>query len=231
MTVQTQTAHILALHFHLAPPEQRARTARALLRLLEKENGHLVTGFMGTPFFTHALADNGYTQAAYDLLLKEDFPSWLFQVKMGATTIWEHWDGMRPDGTMWSPDMNSFNHYAYGSIVAWLFRSVLGIDADPEAPGYRHILLRPQPDRRLGCACGAVDTPYGRVETAWRYTDAGLALEVTVPVNATATLTMEGVGDVLRSDVAGFVKRDACLTAELPSGSYDFLFGENREHE
>ena len=228
MTAQTQTAHILALHFHLAPPEHRACTARALLRLLEKENGHLVTGFMGTPFFTHALADNGYTEAAFDLLLKEDFPSWLFQVKMGATTIWEHWDGMRPDGTMWSPDMNSFNHYAYGSVCAWLYKSVLGIDADPEAPGYRHILLRPRPDRRLGYARGAVDTPFGRVETAWRYTDEGLALGVSVPVNATAALTLEGVGDVLRSDGADFEKGDACLTAELPSGCYDFLFAENK---
>jgi alpha-L-rhamnosidase len=146
---------------------------------------------------------------------------------MGATTIWEHWDGIRPDGTMWSPDMNSFNHYAYGSIVAWLFKSVLGIDADPEAPGYRHILLRPQPDRRLGFARGAVDTPYGRVETAWRYVNEGLSVRVSVPFNATATLLLEGVGDVRRADGADFVKQDACLTAELPSGCYEFLFAGN----
>ena len=231
MTAQTQTAHILALYFDLVAPEHRQRTAAALARLLGKEDGHMVTGFMGTTFFPHALAENGCLKEAYDLVLKEDFPSWLYQVKMGATTVWEHWDGMRPDGTMWSPDMNSFNHYAYGSVCEWLFRAVLGIDADPEAPGYRHILLRPRPDRRLGYAQGALDTPYGRVETAWRYADEALHLRVTVPANARATLHMADFDVVRDGDGIAFARDQGGLTAELPSGSYAFAFakGENAE--
>ena len=222
MTARTQTAHILALCFDLVPEKWREKTAAALARLLEQENGHLVTGFMGTTFFTRALADNGYRAEAYDLLLKEDFPSWLYQVKMGATTVWEHWDGIRPDGTMWSPDMNSFNHYAYGSIGEWLFRSTLGIDADPEAPGYRHALLRPRPDRRLGYAQGSVETPYGAVSTGWRYAGDRLLLTVKLPANTTATLELRDFDEVLGADGVAFEAQNGALRAELGAGAYQF---------
>ena len=130
MTAQTQTAHIVALYFGLVPEQYKEKTVQGLLRLLKKENDHLVTGFVGTPYFCHALSQNGHVKEAYDLLLKDDFPSWLYQVKMGATTVWEHWDGLKPDGTMWSADKNSFNHYAYGSIGEWLVRVMAGLEVD-----------------------------------------------------------------------------------------------------
>lgn len=114
MTAQTQTAHIVALYFRLTPEAYKEKTVEGLKRLLAKENGHLVTGFVGTPYFCHALSQNGCVKEAYDLLLKECFPSWLYQVKMGATTVWEHWDGMKPDGSMWSADMNSLTIMLWG---------------------------------------------------------------------------------------------------------------------
>ncbi len=222
MTVQTQTAHILALHFDLVPPQWRARTAAALVRLLEKEGGHLVTGFMGTTFFTHALAENGYVDEAYDLLLKEDFPSWLYQVRMGATTVWEHWDGMRPDGSMWSPDMNSFNHYAYGSIGEWLYQGVLGIRADADAPGYHHILLQPRISGKMRYARGSLETGYGTVCMDWRWEGERLRIRTTIPANTTATLKLN-CQQVLEADGAFFTKEGEALCAALPSGEYEFL--------
>ena len=143
MTAQTQTAHILALHFNLTPEKHLAQTVVGLKHLLDKHDGHLVTGFVGTPYFCHALSSNGCMEEAYDLLLKTDFPSWLYQVKKGATTIWEHWDGIKPDGSMWSPGMNSFNHYAYGAIGEWLYQVVAGLEIDEETPWYKHTIIEP----------------------------------------------------------------------------------------
>lgn len=102
LLVQTQTAHVVSLYFDLVDERYRRKIAANLVTLIEKENGHLVTGFVGTPYICHALSQNGYAKEAYNLLLKNDFPSWLYQIKCGATTVWEHWDGLRPDGTMWS---------------------------------------------------------------------------------------------------------------------------------
>lgn len=127
------------------PDAHRERTVQTLLELLAENDGHLVTGFVGTPYFCHALSENGQADAAWQLLMKEDFPSWLYQVKAGATTIWEHWDGVKPDGTMWSPDMNSFNHYAYGAIGEWLYRVAAGINTEEHAPGFKSSVLRPIP--------------------------------------------------------------------------------------
>ena len=155
---RTQTAHILALYFDLLPESGKAGTIEGLKRLLAKENGHLVTGFVGTPYFCHALSQNGCVKEAYDLLLKEDFPSWLYQVKMGATTIWEHWDGIKPDKTMWSPDMNSFNHYAYGAIGEWMYRVIAGIEIDEKEPGYRHIIFAPKTGGNLTWAQGSYES-------------------------------------------------------------------------
>lgn len=222
MTVQTQTAHILALHFDLVAPEHRKQTARALVRLLDAEDGHLVTGFMGTTFFTHALANSGYADRAYDLLLKEDFPSWLYQVKAGATTVWEHWDGIRPDGSMWSPDMNSFNHYAYGAIGEWLYRGVAGIDADPDDPAYHHAILRPQINERMQYARASIETPYGRLAVDWKLDGDAVSLSVCVPANARATLLLTDFTEVPEADGIAFDRSEKGLRAELPSGEYCF---------
>ncbi|MGN1368939.1 MAG: family 78 glycoside hydrolase catalytic domain [Aristaeellaceae bacterium] len=191
MTVQTQTAHIVALYFGLIPEEGRAGTVAGLKRLLDKENGHLVTGFVGTPYFCHALSQNGCKDEAYNLLLKEDFPSWLYQVKTGATTVWEHWDGLKPDGTMWSPDMNSFNHYAYGAIGEWLYRVVAGIEIDEAAPGYKHAIIAPMTGGGLTYVQSSYDSLYGDVAVRWERQGNAVTLTVSVPANTSATILLE----------------------------------------
>lgn len=207
MKVQTQTAHIIALYFGLTPESYREQTVKELLELLKKENGHLVTGFVGTPYFTHALSQNGHIKEAYELLLKDDFPSWLYQVKAGATTIWEHWDGQKPDGTMWSPDMNSFNHYAYGAIGEWLIRVVAGIDFDEQKPGYQHVNLTPQPGGGLTEARGVFESVYGTVESSWRLEKNHIKLHIVLPANTTGTLHWKG--------------KNGDLITELDNGTYD----------
>lgn len=197
MKVQTQTAHIIALYFGLTPEEYKEQTVRELLELLAKENGHLVTGFVGTPYFTHALSQNGHIREAYELLLKDDFPSWLYQVKAGATTIWEHWDGLKPDGTMWSADMNSFNHYAYGSIGEWLIRVVAGIEVDAQEPGYQHVILAPQPGGDLAWVKGTYESVYGTIESSWRVEDGQTHLHIVLPPNTTGTLHWKGAEDTV----------------------------------
>jgi alpha-L-rhamnosidase len=224
MTVQTQTAHILALYFNLAPVDKRDIVVNALLKLLEKENGHLVTGFVGTPYFCHALSQNGHTKEAYELLLKEDFPSWLYQVKMGATTIWEHWDGKKPDGSMWSADMNSFNHYAYGAIAEWLYRVVGGIDSDERNPGFKHSIIYPHISDNLKYAETKYETPYGLILTRWEINNNNISLQVFVPHNTTAQIILDGAVDIIHPDGLDFTATDGSYQAKAGSGRYQIEY-------
>lgn len=190
LTADTQTAHIVSLHFGLVPEKWRGKTAARLVELLAKEGGHLVTGFVGTPYFTFALSENGYLREAYDLLLRDDFPSWLYQVRMGATTVWEHWDGIKPDGSMWSADMNSFNHYSYGSVGKWMFSVIAGIDADEACPGYRRVRISPRVGGGLTSARTRYRSLYGDVCVAWRNEDGLLSLTIEIPCNAEAVIDL-----------------------------------------
>lgn len=220
MTAQTQTAHILALHFDLVEEKYRQKTINRLLELLAKENGHLVTGFVGTPYFCHALSGNGHTKEAYELLLKEDFPSWLYQVKMGATTVWEHWDGIRPDGTMWSPDMNSFNHYAYGAVEEWMFRVMGGIDTDEEHAGFRHSILYPQIGGGITSTLASYQSPYGRVRVEWKVSGSEVEETIEIPHNTTATVKLYQADSVQEDDGLAFEEKDGIIQAEAGSGVY-----------
>jgi len=220
MKAQTQTAHIVSLYFGLVPEKFKATVTEGLRKLLAKENGHLVTGFVGTPYFCHALSQNGCTAEAYDLLLKDDFPSWLYQVRMGATTVWEHWDGIRPDGSMWSPDMNSFNHYAYGAVGEWLYRVCAGIEADPGKPGFERILFQPHPTRRLDFAEGSYESIYGNVSCAWRRQGDEVTVSFSVPVNTSAEIIPYGCEEILEADGLEFRKTEKGLRAEAGSGKY-----------
>ena len=224
MTAQTHTAHIVALYFGLTPEKYKETTVGNLLKLLEKENGHLVTGFVGTPYFCHALSQNGHVKEAYDLLLKDDFPSWLYQVKMGATTVWEHWDGMKPDGTMWSPDMNSFNHYAYGAIGEWMVRVAGGLEVDEAKPGYKHAVIYPRLGGGLSFMKCEYDSVYGTVKSFWEDHGNSAMLHVTVPVNTTATICLDGAKAVTESDGLTFTDDGSCMKAEAGSGEYNICF-------
>lgn len=221
MNVQTQTAHIIALYFDLTPEEYREQTVKELLELLAKEKGHLVTGFVGTPYFTHALSGNGHLKEAYELLLKEDFPSWLYQVKCGATTVWEHWDGIKPDGSMWSPDMNSFNHYSYGSIGEWLVRVVAGLEIDESAPGYRRTILYPRPGGGLTSVAAQYRSQYGMIGCRWKLEGDRLEICFQIPVNTTADIRLDRISSVEDFDgLAYSIDENGTLRAQAGSGEY-----------
>jgi alpha-L-rhamnosidase len=229
----TQTAYVLALHFDLLPEHLRPQAAARLAQAVREAHGHLTTGFVGTPYLCHVLSRYGYTDLAYELLNQESYPSWLYPVKKGATTIWERWDGIKPDGSFQDPGMNSFNHYAYGSIGDWLYRVVAGIEVDPAEPGYRHVLFQPQPGGGLTCVRATLDSPYGLVASAWELTEADFRLNVTVPPNAHATVrlpaqALDGVTEGGRPLTPG----DGILSAhiaddvaiiEVGSGNYEFV--------
>ena len=224
MKVKTQTAHIISLYFDLVPSENKTIVVQGLKKLLDKENGHLVTGFVGTPYFCFALSENGYTREAYDLLLKDDFPSWLYQVKMGATTIWEHWDGIKPDGTMWSPDMNSFNHYAYGAVGEWMYRVCAGIEIDHSDPGYRHIIFQPQIGGNLSYAKGSYQSIYGNVVSKWEEREGKIFYEVDVPVNTAASLYLDASSMPVSGGQISFTEKNRKWVGEVGSGHYEVCF-------
>jgi alpha-L-rhamnosidase len=186
----TQTAYLLALQFDLLPEAMRPAAVKRLVKEIEQGGYHLTTGFVGTPYLCHVLSRYDHTDVAYKLLNQESYPSWLYPVKQGATTIWERWDGIKPDGTFQDAGMNSFNHYAYGAIGEWLYRVVAGLELDPAEPGYKHILFQPQPGGGLTHARAEFDSPYGRVASAWELTGAGFRLTVTVPPNSYATVRL-----------------------------------------
>jgi alpha-L-rhamnosidase len=151
-----------------------------------KENGNkLKTGFVGTPYLLHALSQNGYAEVAYDLLLQEQFPSWLYSVKQGATTIWEHWDGKNEKGEFWSRNMNSFNHYAYGSVADWVYIEACGIHTVEDKPGFEEVLISPIPTDKLDHLSARIDTKYGTVSSKWYHFENKVRYEITTPVNAT----------------------------------------------
>ena len=153
---------------------------------------HLCTGFLGTPYVMHVLSENGYSAEAYELLMKKDFPSWLYQVEQGATTVWEHWDGRKPDGTMWSADMNSFNHYAYGSVGKWLYEVCAGLKRDEKEPGYKHFYVEPSMGGGLTYASTTHLCEYGTISAGWKTEGRKVVLEVTVPPNTSATVRIPG---------------------------------------
>lgn len=185
---KTQTMYVVALKFHLV--EDKALYAERLVRQIRENGNRLNTGFVGTAYLMDALTENGYADVAYTLLLQKEFPSWLFSVRMGATTIWEHWDGMKADGTMWSDEMNSFNHYAYGAVASWMYGTMCGIKPDEKNPGYKHILIAPIPDERIEWAKASLQTRHGLVKSAWEHRDGTVVYTITVPDGVTAEITI-----------------------------------------
>jgi alpha-L-rhamnosidase len=184
----TQTAYILALHFDLLPDELRPSAVAELVADIERRNMHLSAGFVGSPYLPHVLSDNGRLDTAYALLDQKSWPSWLYAVTQGATTIWERWDGWTPESGFQDAGMNSFNHYAYGAIGAWLYNTVAGIEIDPAQPGYKHIIFRPHPGGALTSACGKLTTLYGEVVSEWKLENGQFEWSGIVPPNTTATL-------------------------------------------
>jgi alpha-L-rhamnosidase len=184
----TQTAYTLALQFDMLPEAVRHSAAERLVRNIRDYKNHLTTGFLGTPYLCHVLSRFGYTDVAYTLLLQQTYPSWLYPVKMGATTIWERWDGQKTDSSFEDAGMNSFNHYAYGAIGDWLYRVAAGIDTYDSAPGYKKIRIMPHPTDSLTYMNADLDTYYGHISSHWKHEGGHLTLDVTIPINTTATI-------------------------------------------
>jgi alpha-L-rhamnosidase len=184
----SQTSYVLALKFNLLPEELRSKAAEFLANDIKSRENHLSTGFLGTPYLCHVLSDNGYTETAYDLLLQESYPSWLYPVKMGATTIWERWDGEKTDSTFQDPGMNSFNHYAYGAIGDWMYRVSAGIET--MGPGYKHIVIQPHPTQKLKYSKASFESSYGTIASGWERKDGRVIVTVRIPVNTTATIIL-----------------------------------------
>ena len=199
----TQTARVLMLRFDLCTEEDRPRIAKDLAEMVIANGTHLTTGFVGTPYLLHVLAENGYEKLAYDLLLQETFPSWLFSVKQGATTMWEHWDGIKEDGSFWSKNMNSYNHYAYGCVYDWIFGVAAGIKVKEEGVGYEKITLKPVPDERLGHLTASIETRRGKLLSHWEYrVDGKLCYRFEIPEGCEAELTLpDGRCEVLKAGV------------------------------
>ena len=185
----TQTGYCLALAFDLLPENLRNTAADFLSSDVDKM-GHLTTGFVGTPLLCKTLSATGHENQAFFLLKLKKYPSWLYPVTQGATTIWERWDGQKPDGTFQDVGMNSFNHYAYGAIGEWLYKYVAGVDIDPMNPGYKHILFHPHPGGQLSRASAELKSIYGPVKSVWSLDQAQFTYEVTIPANTTATVTL-----------------------------------------
>ena len=185
---ETQTACVLTLYFGLVPEGMKERVIRTLRANLAEHKNHLVTGFAGTPYLLFALSENGMHDLAEKLLFHEDFPSWLYAVKMGATTIWERWDGILPDGSLHEPSMNSFNHYSYGSVGDWLYRVVAGIRET--SPGYRTLKLAPTLTKGLESVRAQFESVYGTVVSGYECKEGKLRVFVTVPANCTAEVVI-----------------------------------------
>jgi alpha-L-rhamnosidase len=231
LSSNTQTAYSLALAFDLLPEAQRKGAAERLAQDVRKF-GHLTTGFLGTPLLCQVLSDYGYLDEAYMLLNRKEYPSWLYPVTKGATTIWERWDGIKPDGSFQDKSMNSFNHYAYGAIGEWMYRVSAGIDIDPRQPGYKHILIQPRPGGGLTLVKASVHSMYGQVASAWEIKDGSFTLRVEIPANTTATVrlpkarlaqvTENGASLQASPGVSHAQQVEDGVTAELGSGSYVF---------
>ena len=179
----TQTECVLALYFDFA--QDKKAVADKLASMIIENGKRLKTGFVGTPYLLHALSENGYTELAYDLLLQEEFPSWLYSVKQGATTIWEHWDGMNDKGEFWSKDMNSFNHYAFGSVADWVYGVACGIQTVEDKPGFEEVVIAPKPTKKLKWLGAKIETRKGTVSSAWFKEGDSFRYEITTPSKAT----------------------------------------------
>jgi alpha-L-rhamnosidase len=196
----TQTAYVLALEFDMLPENLRAQAAARLAANIRLYNNHLTTGFLGTPYLCHVLSRFGFENVAYRLLMQDTYPSWLYPVKMGATTIWERWDGIKPDGTFETPTMNSYNHYAYGAIGDWMYRTIAGIDTKTEAPGYKEIVIKPTIGGNLENANADYETNYGKLSSHWKLENGMLLLDVEIPANTTATVYIPNGGNIVAED-------------------------------
>ncbi|MBQ4227108.1 MAG: family 78 glycoside hydrolase catalytic domain [Clostridia bacterium] len=190
IAVRTQTACVMSLYLGLCPSNAIQPTAWLLEQLLHENGCALSTGFVGTPWLLPVLCDHGLQALAYDLLLRQDFPSWMYELNNGATTIWERWNSIEPDGSMNKDGMNSFNHYAYGSVAGWMYRYAMGLSPVEEEPGFRRVRFAPKPDPRIGSVSAAFESPCGTYKVQWHFADGQWRCQLTIPFGCAADVTL-----------------------------------------
>lgn len=190
--LKTQTEIVLTIHFGLS--DNPGLLAEKLCRRIMQDGGHLTTGFLGTPYLLYALTDYGYGETAYELLLRKKYPSWLYPVTKGATTVWEHWDGIKEDGSVCSPGMNSYNHYAYGSVGAWLYEGAAGINTDENYPGFERVLFTPHATNKIKRLSAQINTKYGIVASSWENEGDSVIYKMSAPVPARAVINGKEFG-------------------------------------
>jgi alpha-L-rhamnosidase len=226
LTSNSQTAYVLALSFGLYNDEMEATGAKRLADdVMHFE--HLTTGFLGTPLLCQALSNHGYPNLAFMLLFNKRYPSWLYPITQGATTIWERWDCIKPDGSFQTVGMNSFNHYAYGAVGNWLYTQVAGIQTNPTKPGYKHMVIRPLITNRLTYAEASHKSLYGLIRSRWETQGDQLTMQVEIPANTTATVYVPTCsaevlenGKPVSEHNSLYEKGYLCI--ELGSGKYEF---------
>jgi alpha-L-rhamnosidase len=218
---ETQTAYILALQFDMIPSSLRDAALARLVSNIEGYKYHLTTGFLGTPFLNPVLTRFGRNDVAFKLLLQDTYPSWLYPIKAhGATTIWERWDSMKPDSTFQDPGMTSFNHYAYGAVGDWMYRTIGGIDTEEfDGAGYKQSVIKPELGGGLSFAKTSLETPYGKISSDWRLDSGVFRLQVEVPVNTNASVILPAFGQNRRTLDGVEISGDR---VRLGSGTYLF---------
>ena len=217
----TQTSYVVALYTKMAPESLEPLLVDKLVKDIEARDWHLSTGFLGTPFLLFTLADHGRSDVAYRLLLNDTYPSWGYMLSKGATTWWERWNGDTGD-----PSMNSYNHYAFGSVVAWVYRYAAGIDTLPNSPGFKEIVIHPHLDSRMTAARAEYDSIYGKIISDWKGTDAGpFSLSVTVPANTSAKVFLPAIAGAQLTEDGNPVDAQperGSYVVTVGSGSYKF---------
>ena len=220
----TQTAYILALQFDLLPENLRPVVAQRLAHDVE-QNGHLTTGFVGVGRICPTLTQIGRPDLAWQLVLTDTYPSWLFSVKNGATTIWERWDGWTPERGFQAASMNSFNHYSLGSVGDWLYSGAAGLQLDELNPGYKHFFLRPQFTPQLSRVKATQDSPYGLISACWQVEGGQMLYDVTIPPNTTADLMLPVPPQAVRQSGQPLPASSMAGTrVPLRAGTYHFSF-------
>jgi alpha-L-rhamnosidase len=210
--------------------DETAKKSAAFLAGDVEEFRHITTGFLGTPLISLTLTDIGRNDLAYQLLNRKEYPSWLYPVTMGATTIWERWDGQKPDSTFQNPGMNSFNHYAYGAIGKWMYQVVAGIGLDEKNPAYKHIIIQPRPGGGLTHAKATHQSMYGEIVSGWKLDGEQLTMEVEIPANTSATIHIPGMvsgisinGSSLEQSGINYKEMDGKVLGKTGSGKYTIV--------
>ena len=230
----SQTAYVLALQFGLLSKENSRIATERLVNNIN-DYGHLTTGFLGKPLLCHVLSDNGKNEEAIKLLLRTEYPSWLYPVTKGATTIWERWNGIKPDGSFQYPSMNSFNHYAYGAIGEWMYANLMGLKVNENFPGFKRYKIQPLFDKNFDFVKGSFDSNYGKIQIAWTRKNGKLHLSLDIPANTSSDIVlnkpMEGIWKLDNSKLDAKILNQQDdkekTTLLLGSGKYNFSFEAN----